>query len=209
MSTTLSRAARNNNPLNLRPLPASAGTWPGQTAIDNATGGPFAIFGSVQSGWQAAAQNLIAYQAIHGINTITGIASRWLGSPGDQPTIYANTISTVSGIGVNTAINLSDSTTLDKIMSGMAKAESPEVWDEAPRMAGILAALGVAQSTGVDTPVDQTPPPTPTPTPTPTTPATPAPYYTQADINAAWVAQMDHSVNHLVELWADVKANVK
>ncbi len=51
------RGVRDNNPLNLRPIP---GGWPGQVGVDADPGGPFAIFATTDAGIAAAARNYAA-----------------------------------------------------------------------------------------------------------------------------------------------------
>lgn len=86
------RNKRNNNPLNVRPLP-SGQTWQGQVGVDDAKGGPFVIFGATWEGWRAACVVLLNYQRKHGLNTVRGIVTRWAPeSDGNIPFLYADRV---------------------------------------------------------------------------------------------------------------------
>lgn len=114
------RGLRNNNPLNLRPLPQ--GQWNGQTGTDSAG---YATFASPQDGWNAAHQNLISYATHHGINTVQGVIGRWApaGADGNDPAAYAATVSKALGVDPTAPINLQDAGTREKLLSAMANVE--------------------------------------------------------------------------------------
>ena len=75
------RGLRNRNPGNLRPLDLPA-MWEGQVDIDDAPGGPFAIFGDFQGkeadfwGIRACAHNFLSYQRLDGCDTLGKIIER-------------------------------------------------------------------------------------------------------------------------------------
>ncbi len=169
MSDALSRAKRNNSPLNMTPLALPA-KWGGQVNVVDG----YAVFDTEVNGWRAGALNLMAYQRDHGINTLTGIANRWAPSPdgtalnlGNNPSAYATNISKASGIPVGQVLNLLDEATLLKVAAGMAVAEDSRViWDPANLKLGVDQALGVsghpsvAPVVPVALPVTQLPPAT-------------------------------------------------
>lgn len=104
---------RQNNPGNLR-------QWPGA-----GTNGGYAQFGSANEGLTAAAQNLLAYQRKHGIDTIAGIVNRWAPA-GDRNNVpaYISDLSKQTGFEPNQKLNLSDSKTLAPLLSGIVKHEN-------------------------------------------------------------------------------------
>lgn len=86
------RNKRNNNPLNVRPLP-NGQTWQGQVGVDDAKGGPFAVFSATWEGWRAACVTLLNYQRKHGLDTVRGIVTRWAPeSDGNTPFLYAGRV---------------------------------------------------------------------------------------------------------------------
>lgn len=111
---------RNNNPLNVKPL--AQGQWNGQTGVGE---GGYAQFQSPEAGWAAADKNLSAYGVHHGINTISGVISRWApqGDGNNDPQAYAATVSQALGIRPDQPIDLTDPTVRQKVLSAMAQVE--------------------------------------------------------------------------------------
>ncbi len=147
MSDALSRAKRNNSPVNMTPLALPA-KWGGQVNVVDG----YAVFDTEVNGWRAGALNLMAYQRDHGINTLVGIANRWAPSPdgtalnlGNNPSAYATNVSKASGIPVDQVLNLFDEATMLKVLAGMAVAEDSRViWDPAKLKLGVDQALVVS-----------------------------------------------------------------
>jgi hypothetical protein len=127
-----SRAARNNNPLNLTNLPQ--GKWAGQTGSD----GQFATFATPAAGLAAADKNLVSYAKNHNINTIQGVIDRWApkGDGANDPKAYAATVAADLGVAPDAKINLTDPKVRQNLLASMAKVEaggsSPAQASEAP-----------------------------------------------------------------------------
>jgi hypothetical protein len=112
------RGIRNNNPLNLTSLPE--GRWAGQTGDD----GRYAVFNTPEAGFAAADKNLQAYGSRHGINTISGVISRWAPSSENDTGAYINTVARELGIDPNAKIDLGDAGLRQRLLTSMAKVEN-------------------------------------------------------------------------------------
>jgi hypothetical protein len=76
MGVQTSLAAKNRNPLNIRPL-MNGQTWTGQTGVSrNSATGAFCVFDSNESGIRAAVINLRSYVRA-GVSTLRGAIYRW------------------------------------------------------------------------------------------------------------------------------------
>ena len=94
------RGIRNNNPGNIRATRPD--TWDGQTGVDE---GGFAIFKSPEWGVRALGKLLANYERLYGLNTVTGIISRY------APTEENNTDSYIKSVA--NALEVDPETTLD------------------------------------------------------------------------------------------------
>ena len=112
------RGLRNNNPLNLTPLPGK-GSWAGQVGTD----GDFAKFSTMQAGLAAADRNLLAKGTLHGLTTLNGIIADprngW--DPGNQA--YVTTVSKDMGIDPNTPLPITDPAFRQRLLASMEKVE--------------------------------------------------------------------------------------
>lgn len=92
-----------------------------------APGGGFAKYDTPQAGVDAADKLLVTYGAKHGINTISGIASRWApqGDGNNDPVAKAAAMAQISGIPANQPINLSDPGTRARILPALFDTETP------------------------------------------------------------------------------------
>lgn len=119
-STNLS----NNNFGNIRPPGASTG---------------FMKYDTPEAGKQAIADNLSAYATKHGINTIAGAASRWVGggADGDSPMKTAEGWSKMSGIPVDQPVDFTDPKVQAVMIPAIAQQEHG------------AAAIKVAEQSGV------------------------------------------------------------
>lgn len=110
------RGIRNNNPGNIVYNPAN--NWTGQTGSD----GHFAIFSSMPYGIRALFLILKTYVS-RGWNTPALIAAHWAPSSENNTAAYAQTVSAVSGIGLNTPVQATF-TDLSRIARGIITAEN-------------------------------------------------------------------------------------
>lgn len=100
---TQTRGLRNNNPGNIR---ATTIIWDGQTGIDTAAGGPFAIFQHSRWGLRALAKLLLNYERIYGINTPTGIINRWAPSHENPTDNYVQHVANAVGVAPEQAFSV-------------------------------------------------------------------------------------------------------
>lgn len=112
------RGMRNNNPGNIR---GSASKWQGQTGVDSSG---FAVFDTMENGQRALEQNLRSYGTKHGIDTISGVVSRWAPSNENDTAAYTKFVSSKLGIGPNEKIDLSNRDTLTKLQSAITAFEN-------------------------------------------------------------------------------------
>jgi hypothetical protein len=75
MTTKKSRAERNNNPGNVRPIGGSG--WKGQIGIDSKAGGPFAIFDFSYNGYRAMGIDIYGDITKDGTNTIRKVITEY------------------------------------------------------------------------------------------------------------------------------------
>jgi hypothetical protein len=98
--SSLPRGLRNNNPLNIEDG-QFARSQPGYAGSD----GRFAKFEAPEHGLAAANTLIDSYQRNHGLNTISGIVSRWApSSDGNDTRAYAANVARQMGIGPNDPI---------------------------------------------------------------------------------------------------------
>lgn len=116
------RGYRNNNPLNLR---ISSNAWKGKVPLEQNTDGTFEQFTTMAYGFRAALKNLQTYISIYGCDTITTITNKWAPvSDGNNPTRYADVVSSRTGISKTSLINANDKETMCKIAAAMAYMEN-------------------------------------------------------------------------------------
>jgi hypothetical protein len=137
-----SRGARNNNPLNLTSPPK--GMWQGQVGRD----GDFATFVSPEAGMAAADRNLVSYAQLHGINTLSGIITRWA-PPNQNPTAaYIKGVSQDLGVDPAAPLNLTDPKVRARILTSMQRhfetpdMATPAIGGQAPQPAAAPAGVG-------------------------------------------------------------------
>lgn len=102
---------RNNNPGNLR-------SWGGVP-----TSGGFAQFGSLQAGLSAEDRQLALYGQ-RGINTISGIVSKWAPSSENNTAAYIASVSKSTGFGSGQQLDLSDPAIRQKIANAINAQEN-------------------------------------------------------------------------------------
>ena len=113
------RGYRNNNPLNIR---ISNNAWKGK--LQNNTDGSFEQFTDIAHGYRAGFINMRT-QINRGNNTIRKLINIWApASDNNNPENYARFVSTTSGIPIDAVIDPNDSTSMQKIVSAMARMEN-------------------------------------------------------------------------------------
>jgi hypothetical protein len=130
------RGIRNHNAGNIRSL--SSDTWEGQVGND----GDFAIFESPEYGLRAMGRVLVNYGRIHGLNTISGIISRWAPDSENNTEAYIDSVSDALGWWSWLPLDLENPDTLRDLMKAIVKHEngvqpySEEIYDRALAMVG-------------------------------------------------------------------------
>lgn len=144
------RGLRNNNPTNVKALPHGQ-LWNGQTGVDDQG---HAVFGTMEDGLRAARTNLQSYATNHGINTVSGVVSRWAppGLDGSHTGEYAKYVAANMGVTPNQPLDMSD----PKVQRGLVEnivnfengAQAAKSWRPA-------AASGQGQGSGFGQPFAQ------------------------------------------------------
>lgn len=114
----MTRAIRNNNPLNLR-----ANKFVGFKGLD-ADG--YAIFDTMANGLRGAARQLLLYQS-RGIVTPTQIVSTWAPSNENDTQAYIDYMCSELGINQDVPVNLSDRNVLFDWMRAQIRQEAGSV----------------------------------------------------------------------------------
>ena len=113
------RGYRNNNPLNIR---ISNNAWKGK--LQNNTDGSFEQFTDIAHGYRAGFINMRT-QINRGNNTIRKLINIWApASDSNNPENYAKFVSSTSGIPIDAEIDPNDATSMQKIVSAMARMEN-------------------------------------------------------------------------------------
>lgn len=148
----LARGIRNNNPMNLRPLPGGK-TWDGEIAPDRAKGGPFSRYITPAKGWRAGGIDVFGDILTRGQNTIRRLVG---GTPeagykdayapaSDNNNVQEYIAALTKALGVADDQPLSIGLHGPELLHAIGKHENgidPDlVWGEGPRKEGTLAAL--------------------------------------------------------------------
>jgi hypothetical protein len=105
------RGVRNNNPGNLR-------TWGNAPRSDG-----YAVFPTMEAGLSAAVQNLVAQQTKHGLNTISGIITKWAPPSENNTASYISDLSKRTGFAADQPLNLKDPKVVAPLISGIVRHE--------------------------------------------------------------------------------------
>ena len=98
--------------------------WQGQSGVDSATGGPFAVFSARFWGWRAAAMCIRNCQLLHDIRTIGDLVHHWApSSDHNDETQYAMLVAARAGYALDTVLDLTDADTVKRLMQAMAIEE--------------------------------------------------------------------------------------
>jgi len=112
------RGIANNNPLNIE----QGANWQGLSK--DQSGDPrFAQFIDPKQGIRAAVKIMKKYKQ-RGVNTLTGIISTWAPANENNTKAYIDTVSKLSGISPHSVIDLTDETTMVKLIKGMIAVEN-------------------------------------------------------------------------------------
>ena len=134
------RPFRNWNPLDLRPR-AQPPKWPGQTALDTAPGGPFAIFASIADGWAAGGLWLMMAHDLWGLVTPRKMITTFAPWTENNTDAYIATVCKPLGITGDTPVNPHDPMFRRAMLRAMAHVEDYKVvWEAAPLDSGNLLA---------------------------------------------------------------------
>lgn len=121
---SLSRAARNRNPGNLRPR-HNPPTWPGQSDIDTGAGGPFAKFASDGDGWCALGLWLLFAHDVMGLKTTLAKISVFA-PPADSNDTASYARQVAAKVGEHADPH--NPAERRKLAMAIAHVESPTVW---------------------------------------------------------------------------------
>ncbi|MCL9777051.1 structural protein [Vibrio methylphosphonaticus] len=118
VKSQLNRGIRNNNPLNIR---ISNSAWTGK--VTPSQDKAFETFSDSKYGFRAAAKLIRNYQSLYGLNTIDEIIARWAPSHENDTRNYSQFVAGQLNLSPSTALNLSDSNLLARLVHAMSIME--------------------------------------------------------------------------------------
>lgn len=96
------RGMRNKNPMN---VVKTSIAWDGKVKGEDPT---FETFKTYSYGIRAGAKLLVNYQALHGINTVRGLISRYAPAHENPTDAYIQSVAKAAGVGADEAINVKE-----------------------------------------------------------------------------------------------------
>lgn len=96
------RGMRNKNPMNVIKTNIA---WDGKVTGEDPT---FETFKSYSYGIRAGAKLLVNYQALHGINTVRGLISRYAPAHENPTDAYIQSVAKAAGVGADEAISVKE-----------------------------------------------------------------------------------------------------
>ena len=139
--TSGTRGERNHNPLNLK-FNAS------QDGVMGADGGGFGIYQTMADGVAAAERQLMLYRS-RGIDTVSGIVSKWApAGDGNDTAGYIAQVAKALGVDANARIDVNDPAVASKLIGVMGRRESGFDLSGSDLSSGIQRARAAAGSLG-------------------------------------------------------------
>ncbi|AZY52832.1 hypothetical protein [Bordetella avium] len=133
------RGIRNNNPGN---IVQTANQWQGEVPGNDPK---YKTFATPEAGIKAMGDNLLAYQDKYGLNTVSGIVSRWAPATENDTNSYIATVAKALGVKPDDKLNLRDPAVMSKLVGAMIRHENGnQPYSDAQIATGINAALGKA-----------------------------------------------------------------
>lgn len=120
MTASNPRGIRNNNPGNIR----RGDHWRGLVSESQRTDKAFCQFVSAEYGIRAMMIILNHYHTQHGLNTLDGIIHRWAPPEENNTQAYIDGVSTVTGIPAHQHIDVTDGTTMLKLVRAIIVHEN-------------------------------------------------------------------------------------
>ncbi|MGF2652831.1 structural protein [Serratia marcescens] len=114
------RGIRNNNPGNIR----WGDDWKGLVAKPQRTDKAFCQFTSPEYGIRAMIIILRNYRRRHGLNTITGIISRWAPASENNTQAYINSVAQATGVTPDQPVDTTDSRFMVKLLQAIIRHEN-------------------------------------------------------------------------------------
>lgn len=116
------RGIRNNNPGNIDYN--AANNWQGQLPYDRAIESRFCRFVSPEYGIRALMALLRTYQRKYGLNTVSGLISRWAPSKENNTNSYVNAVAKEIGVSPQDNINVFDKDMSIKLAKAIIRHEN-------------------------------------------------------------------------------------
>lgn len=133
------RGIRNNNPGN---IVQTANQWQGEVQGNDPK---YKTFATPEAGIKAMGDNLLTYQDKYGLDTVSGIVSRWAPATENDTGSYVATVSKALGVKPDDKLNLRDPAVMTKLVGAMIGVENgKQPYTDAQLSAGVNAALGKA-----------------------------------------------------------------
>lgn len=134
---TIPRGQRNNNPGN---LVRGSSAWEGEVQGNDPR---YATFATPEAGIRAMGKTLIQYQDKYGLNTVSGIVSRWAPASENDTASYVRSVAKALGVGPDAVIDVHNVETLTKLTKSMIQVENgKQPYTDQQITAGLSAATG-------------------------------------------------------------------
>jgi hypothetical protein len=117
---TISRGIRNHNPGNIR----WGDDWKGLVPTAQRTDKSFCQFISPEYGIRAMVIILRNYQRKHGLNTVSGIISRWAPASENDTQAYISSVAQATGVSADQRIDVTDSRIMFPLLEAIIKHEN-------------------------------------------------------------------------------------
>jgi hypothetical protein len=115
-----SRGIRNHNPGNIR----WGDDWKGLVPAAQRTDKSFCQFISPEYGIRAMVIILRNYQRKHGLNTVSGIISRWAPASENDTQAYISSVAQATGVSADQRIDVTDSRIMFPLLEAIIKHEN-------------------------------------------------------------------------------------
>ncbi|MGF1747717.1 structural protein [Vibrio cionasavignyae] len=118
VKSQLNRGIRNNNPLNIR---ISSNAWVGK--VTPSQDRAFETFSHSKYGFRAATRLVRNYQSLYGLDTLSGIVSRWAPAHENDTNNYTQFVAGKIGVSPNDTLNLGDDALMTRLVHAMSIME--------------------------------------------------------------------------------------
>ncbi|MDO8608137.1 MAG: structural protein [Phaeospirillum sp.] len=142
-TSAVPRGIRLNNPGNIKESPGDKTQWQGERATDDDP--VFEEFVSPEAGIRALARILLGYQRRYGLNTVTGIITRWAPGCENDTGSYITHVASHLGVTPGQTIDVTNPEVMTDLVEAIIRHENGlQPYAREVILAGIAMGLGSA-----------------------------------------------------------------